>query len=349
MYIKSLTGLRFIAVVFVLLSHSLFLPVVSFFALGSIGVDVFFTLSGFLITGILLKEKQKITNGYPLKKSLIFFYIRRSLRILPLFYSVIITSWIVKYPIAQECYLWLLTFTNNLQIAYDPKHLHFGGFGPFWSLSVEEQFYFFFPFFILNSLSLKWISRVLIFMIILSPLFRIYLFYTASNPLYAVRFSTIACIDSLSAGSLLALYQYNNFSSRVVNLFKSSFFKVVVVVFFLFAISYFKNNFIGLVFGRSATTLVTALLIFYCVRDQLAPWINRFLLLTPVQYIGKISYGIYVFHLFIIGAVEKYGAKIFPSGFPLVLLALAGSIAAGALSWELIEKRILKLKEHFIT
>jgi peptidoglycan/LPS O-acetylase OafA/YrhL len=348
MYVKSLTGLRCIAVMLVLLSHSLYISPVRFFALGNIGVDIFFTLSGFLITGVLLKERQKITNRYPLKKSLLFFYIRRALRILPLYYIVILICWAIKYPVAKECYLWLLTFTSNLQLAYGVKQLHFGGFGPFWSLSVEEQFYIFFPLLIFSSLSVKWIGRLLILMLMLSPIFRIYLFYTVSNPAHAVRFSTIACFDSLSAGALLAVYQYHNFFAKAKKIFYNRFFITLAGIIFLLLVSYYRNDFAGLIFGRSVTALITAALIFYCIEDRLLPAANQFLLLPPVQYIGKISYGIYVFHSFIIELVTKYATSILPPRFPLIILALAGSIAVAAFSWEFLEKRMLRLKAYFV-
>jgi peptidoglycan/LPS O-acetylase OafA/YrhL len=165
-YIKSLDGVRAIAILLVMAFH---FGVIRF---GWMGVQLFFVLSGFLISSILLKEKDKPS---PLPQRLKKFWIRRSLRIFPLYY-IYLTVFVViclftAFPpgyFSDLPYLYSYTF-NLTRISNSwhesPVYTHF------WSLCVEEQFYLFFPFivFLLSRSSLR---RLLVVVLIAGPLFR---------------------------------------------------------------------------------------------------------------------------------------------------------------------------------
>jgi peptidoglycan/LPS O-acetylase OafA/YrhL len=162
-YIPSLDGFRAISILLVIVGHfcmrttNPILRLVS--TLGSYGVFIFFVISGFLITTLLLKE-QVNTGSISLKG----FYIRRALRILPVAYLfvfvVFLLNLIFKMRLPVGAFLRPLFFTENFS-----SHSDFTPMGHFWSLSVEEQFYLIFPFII--SKNLKAYVRVAVILIVL--------------------------------------------------------------------------------------------------------------------------------------------------------------------------------------
>ena len=136
-YFHELDVLRAISVIFVLMEHwgiSRGLP------LGMIGVQTFFVLSGFLITNILLNQKE---NDNSFSSNLKTFYIRRSLRIFPIFYITIVILYLLNAFNVRDEIIYHLTYTSNiplfLNLEWSNKPVHF------WSLAVEEQFYLIWP------------------------------------------------------------------------------------------------------------------------------------------------------------------------------------------------------------
>ncbi len=136
-YQSRIDGLRFVAIFMVLLEHfAMFVgrPI----SAGFYGVNLFFVISGFLITSILSRDKNTF------KKAYLNFLGRRSLRIFPIYYLTIFLLYVIQAPNINERIAYLLTYTYN----YQYTRLDFPGepYSPFWSLGVEEQFYLFFPF-----------------------------------------------------------------------------------------------------------------------------------------------------------------------------------------------------------
>ncbi|MCX6210198.1 MAG: acyltransferase [Bacteroidetes bacterium] len=135
-HIKQIDGLRFIAVFFVLIEH--FATAIGrYFEAGFYGVDLFFTISGFLITGILINTKEPFGTAY--KK----FLGRRTLRIFPLYYAVVAILYLLHHPFVQQYIFNFLTYTYNY--AWVKYQIRANSASHFWSLSVEEQFYLFWP------------------------------------------------------------------------------------------------------------------------------------------------------------------------------------------------------------
>jgi len=164
---KGLDGLRGVSILLVILAHVLrnypVNRVANFF--GEIGVYIFFVISGFLITTLLLKEKQKYG-----KVSLKYFYIRRSLRILPVVFLYLIILYILNtvftLNISKTSFLTSFLFLKNFHISNDndwwyTKH--------FWSLGIEEQFYLIFPL-LFSLLSLRFFKWLILFLTIALPL-----------------------------------------------------------------------------------------------------------------------------------------------------------------------------------
>lgn len=140
-YYERVDGLRFIAIAFVLIEHFAII-IGKHFSAGYYGVDLFFVISGFLITSILLRPNEK-----SFKQNYYKFLGRRTLRIFPIYYLTIIVLWLVDLPIVREKIVWLLTYTYNYAwVIYDIPHTPINHF---WSLGVEEQFYLFWPFVVL--------------------------------------------------------------------------------------------------------------------------------------------------------------------------------------------------------
>ena len=138
-YMPQLDTLRAFAVLLVIISH--WMPAENilnrYLYNGISGVTLFFVLSGFLITGILLKSKEKIDAGGSMKQALKTFYIRRSLRIFPLYYLVICIAWIFNESGIRENFGWHFFYLSNF---YFWKHWHWQEhLSHLWSLSVEEQ------------------------------------------------------------------------------------------------------------------------------------------------------------------------------------------------------------------
>ena len=169
-YLPSIDGLRAISITIVICGHLMLAAGIPEFINAAAGVEIFFAISGFLITTLLLKEKIK-TGRISLKR----FYIRRFLRIFPVAYLYLFV-------------LFLLNIALNLRIhgtSFGTAFLYMKNFtlldagewqtGHFWSLAVEEQFYFFFPFILV--LNWKVYIRLLIFLIVLSPVTDILLFH----------------------------------------------------------------------------------------------------------------------------------------------------------------------------
>jgi peptidoglycan/LPS O-acetylase OafA/YrhL len=229
-YFAKIDSLRFIAALMVLISHWLYyFPEVRAFNLGEMGVDLFFTISGFLITLQLLDFKEKaaennLGNGSVFKE----FYIRRALRILPLYYLVVICSAAFNQGEIREAFIWNMTFTSNFYIM---KVEHWPSiFSHFWSLSVEEHFYLFWPFIILfvkNKLLPYVISALIIGIFIIK-----YFVIGDSMGYFFLHVHTISCIDLIMYGCLLGWLYKNKYESiSEIFQFKGfSFFSVSVIV-----------------------------------------------------------------------------------------------------------------------
>src|SRR4051812_126623 len=144
-HMPQLDGLRALAVTAVLVHHLLDpLPgLATHFPWGLVGVRLFFVLSGFLITGLLIQAVQTQRGSHDPAHVLKQFYIRRALRIFPIYYLVLAIAWLVGSADVHEQLPWLATYTYNVWIAHLGWFTKY--FAHFWSLCVEEQFYLVWP------------------------------------------------------------------------------------------------------------------------------------------------------------------------------------------------------------
>jgi peptidoglycan/LPS O-acetylase OafA/YrhL len=308
-----------------------------FSAFGWTGVSLFFVLSGFLITRILLNNKG--SSSY-----FVNFYGRRTLRIFPLYYFALILVYFilpaleqtpVPDPGLQKWYwLYLQNFATTFKwTAEGPEH--------FWSLAIEEHFYLFWPIlvYLLDRKKLK----IAILVLFAGTITTRALFL--ENGLDVARF-TFTRLDEITLGSLLAVWELEGklsvaVAKKFLLLFALSIIPVVglwvfttgqaldlvqVSKFALLAVCYF--GFIG-----------------YIVSEKEGHFIKKVFSTRPLTYTGKISYGLYVYHPICFVLMSRY-LPIRSLPLSLVVNSAIVFLVAG-LSYHFFEARFLKLKRRF--
>jgi peptidoglycan/LPS O-acetylase OafA/YrhL len=368
-HLPPLDGLRGIAVLAVMAFHfSLFsniagsAPAISAWhsiaGIGWIGVDLFFVLSGFLITGILYDAKN--SDGY-----FRVFYARRALRIFPLYYGVLALFFIVLPMLAPASQavqdntidqVWYWTHLANVQVALrgdwsaiSPYVAHF------WSLAVEEQFYLVWPVVVLL-LSGRQLVRLCAGIMIFSLLLRIYLFATGAS--VAAFVLTPARMDTLAIGAMLAIALRDHSLFTRMHRIARPF--AVGSALLLCAIALGrggldKHDAITSTIGFSALGVLFATGIFFALT---APRDARYHLLLSsrgLRFFGKYSYALYVFHqpvaLVLTGiglpaALGRLGATSLVAQIVYVVVATGCSVALSLVSWNVFEKQFLRLKDR---
>jgi peptidoglycan/LPS O-acetylase OafA/YrhL len=292
-YYAGFDVLRFVAILFVILHHYFFM-----FEIGWVGVDLFFVLSGFLITDQL----SKIT----LTPTIIFeFYIRRALRIFPLYYLTFGLFYVFSpvlfsdknigstYHYYADNQMWFWFLLQNWLFVKK-------GFPPvpylthFWSLAVEWQFYLAWPLIILFSKTRFKLKGTILLLIAFAFGVRTFLYLFHPNNVEIYYMNTLCRMDSLLVGSYLAVHL-----SGKGTITKMALLYIVFILLVLLLTSWicFKsvNNDVGLIAtaGYTLIALTFAALLYCFLTDQAL----LYLTIQPINFIGKISYGIYVFHL----------------------------------------------------
>jgi peptidoglycan/LPS O-acetylase OafA/YrhL len=362
----ALDGVRGLAVLLVLLHHFIESPVSTLtgkiaFRSATLfwtGVDLFFVLSGFLITGILLDAR-----GRP--HYFRNFYVRRCFRIFPLYYGflvfVLVFSYIpVRAPEALANYLhdlvrlrshlaWLFLYATNIFTAlrgFSP----IAAIGHFWSLALEEQFYLVWPAVILF-LPRAALMRLCTAIMFLAPLTRWVLWHFHAEPVAAYTF-TLCRMDSLALGGLIALSTRDTASFRRIHgLLRSACFPALVTILglTLFYRSFaFNCKWVAIV-GFTASTFFWGHLVVTAITVKQG-WLARWLELPLMRSLGKYSYAIYVLHP-VVSYLLKRWAFAHLSGLTCVLfmlvLGLPISYLLGYSSWHLFEKHFLHLRDLF--
>jgi len=348
-YWQHLDGLRAVAVTGVMVHH--FLPgQTGSLNLGLIGVKLFFVLSGFLITGILLTGRKYVEDGWQTKsRTLRQFYWRRFLRIFPLFYVCLLVMWLLGVEDVREGLYWHLGYLSNFyfaQLGWWPA-----GTSHLWSLAVEEQFYLLWPALILF-LPRRWLLPALLSVIAVGPLFRYLGVITTmeGTALYALPFGSL---DSLGLGALIA-YLDQRPSDRAWRA-TLTFLALGVALPSLVSVMAFD-------LGGRFRALEYALLDFFMslvfvwlilgAKSGYQNWFGGLLAWAPVVYIGRISYGIYVYHLFMpvilpdVPAWFGLGSAEHLRGIYFIWYS-GISVLVASLSWHLFEAPINRLKRFF--
>ena len=276
-----LDGLRFVAISLVLFEH--FGIRGDLISAGYYGVDLFFVISGFLITGILLRSP----NEEP-RKALIRFMGRRALRIFPPYYLLIFILVITGFKPAMEYSASLLTYTFNYSAASHTDHPGQNPLYYLWSLSVEEQFYLIWPLLILGFRKHKAVVIVIIVAVVLVGYAQLLwnIVPTMSRYNYTGLFNRMG---SLGLGSLGAAYVSYKAPPRAI--FMHRWVEIGVISALAASLTFhFQYRFI--LMGTCSLFLVVKAAHF----EFQTQWLDRFLTRPAVVYVGGISYGIYLFH-----------------------------------------------------
>lgn len=317
---------------------------------GHLGVSLFFVLSGFLITGILIRSRDAVQAS---KQSAAFaarqFYVRRFLRIFPLYYFIIGVGLVVAIPPVREIWNWLITYAMNIFVSIkgDENFLY----SNFWSLAVEEQFYIVWPWFVLFA-PRKWLLPLTLLMISCGPVWRLYAFIHGFN-FVAIYKLTPACLDSLGVGALLAQAHHSRISKAAIRRWMNRFILPIgiFVSFCLWAFVYFEINwsFNIVLFDLSIALVFCWLISSASLGFTGAP--GRFMELSPLIYCGKISYGMYVYHQFtppiLAFSFARLGLAYNQHGWLSLVLGSAFTVAISSLSWYALEQPFNNLKRYF--
>ncbi len=339
--LPQLDGIRGIAILLVIFhNESAKYPLLYFdriFTNGWMGVDLFFVLSGFLITGILLDSKDSV--GYFRN-----FFARRCLRIWPLYYASLIFMFVIIPYLrpqqgveifARSSPWW--AFPLFLQTFLLPvPEIATGLLGVTWSLAVEEQFYFVWPFVVYFSTGAT-LRSIATAVIVISPPLRLLLSSTDVN-MYT---NTFCRLDGLMMGAMVAILV------RSPGFLPSQFVRTAWIVLFISAPMAFLTEAMHarwIVFSFSA--FASASLVYLSLHSR-NKWLQAALRTRVLVYTGTISYGLYLLHKIPFNIGTALHLNQYPAVAAPVLLAASYGLAA--LSWRLLEKPFLNLKRFFET
>lgn len=351
-HFKGLNGIRAIAAIAVLISHILGdLPNFGLNKLGtslnmaSYGVTMFFTLSGFLITYLLLAEKSKSSEN---KINIKNFYIRRILRIWPLYYLYLILCigayfyFSVEYDKEQLVFYVFLLANVPLILQQSLPFI-----GHLWSIAVEEQFYLWWP----------WLSKVktqkifkttfalLILLLLLKyVLFIVKIYFGYETPIIAITVTRFYC---MLFGCVAAILYFKK--SKIIRYFANIYFSVFCwIIIFL--------SFIGVF--QVSSTLIDHEIISIITIGVIMTQIHRKNMIVDLDqkvfnFFGKISYGLYVYHpLIIFLYIKLFG--VFKEDYwynylVVISLIIITTILVAYLSFHFFEKKFITLKDRYST
>ena len=345
-HLVQLDALRAIAVLSVLLTH--FAPatrVVAPFA--DFGVRLFFVLSGFLITGILLRARERERHAETLRQ----FYARRVLRIFPAFYLVLFATAVLSVPGIREGFWWFATYLADFFFIFVGSVANPNYGTHFWTLAVEEQFYLVAPFVILFA-PRRFLKPILISAAGVAMAYRAGA-VAAGWSWDAYTRAPVACLDSLGLGALLAVTRHRGLNDRWTRWALALGLPLLSVdlVANSLAEEHVSTNLLDFqhIFQDTAFALVSVWLVAGASRG-FRGLAGTALSLTPLVFLGTISYGIYLYHFFAIWgfrAAFGWNRGQYPNQALYFFALTAATIIVATMSWFAFERPINGLKRFF--
>ncbi len=330
-------------------------------SLGSVGVDLFFVLSGFLITGILLESKA--SPNYFRR-----FYWRRTLRIFPLYYAALIACFVV-YPMvwgndwsivihrARDEQIWYWLYCENVLFAIDERYY---GLAHFWSLAVEEQFYLVWPVVVLAVPARHMLTACGV-CVLGAFAFRAQ-FALRDTSIIVPYVSTICRMDSLAVGAAIAVIArtpgaLNQIRRPALGIAIASVLALAVAIYLLPQAHGSGGRTILLnLFGVTAVSVFFGGILVAALTAQAGSMVTSTLESRFLCLFGKYSYCLYVVHPFVWGwLITRWDDSRFPviGGSLLLgrlvffLIATIGSLGFAMVSWRVLEQPFLRLKDRY--
>ena len=351
-YVLQLDGLRGIAIVAVLLYHlgsklpALHLDVISQY--GWAGVDLFFVISGFLITGILLDSAGS-------ERYFRNFYVRRILRIWPLYFALLAFVFIVlphavpalRARIFSQCHPWqsYLVFAQNFFV----RDFGIGPVGVTWSLAIEEQFYLVWPLLIFL-LPRRMLPGLLLAVVMLSPVIRGLAQMHGATPtmLYTHTFFRL---DSISAGALLAFWVRSARFSRGGGARITGAMLALGLIACVLALGVFGAKPVSANLRFSALALLCFGLVGSALLANTRSLLNQCLTASWLRYTGRICFGLYLLHVTVFDILTPERLSSLGSGWAgslgVLIIDFAAVFVVASLSWHFFESPVLSLKGYF--
>jgi peptidoglycan/LPS O-acetylase OafA/YrhL len=340
--LPSLNGLRAISILIVIVYHLFHfnlgldedaiyrIPVLN----GRFGVNVFFVISGFIITTLLLQEEKR-SGAISVKN----FYVRRSLRIFPAYYFLLgvyaLLQLLGYISIPSPAWMTALTYTKyfNYSLEYYTTH--------FWSLAIEENFYLFWPLIFAAGDSVR--KKVAIVLLIIPPFIRLYINYFPLD--WLQEQSIFVRIDSIATGCIVALYK-DKIVAKLQTRWNDVFFYSLLILFVVPWLDRIVGDtflelifiFFGVLTGSIANISIAAGLL-YSVYGPRGSW-YKLLNSKVLDYIGVLSYSLYLWQQFFMGKRDNWWFTNFPQNIVCIFLA-------GLFSHYIIERPFLRLKSRF--
>lgn len=371
--VPELDGLRGIAVLTVMIYHFSIVKNVTdlgidnayyrIAAMGWAGVDLFFVLSGFLITGILLEAKGVSKHYFR------SFYLRRVLRIFPVYYAYLAAFFVLlpfvadrlmgagqlaQFADLQQIQLWLWLYASNLWTFFEGVHTGLAT-SHFWSLAIEEQFYMVWPL-VVFVLSRGALRRSCVALIGLAFVIRVGLDLAGFEP-HSIYTFTPARMDTLLSGALLAIAVRSGIDPAVLTRIARR--ALIPLAPISFAILWVGG---GNAVDHVAIYTVGYSLLCACFTSMVVLGVlgppesryTRFLRSRWLHFLGTYSYALYVIHVLVravlvrvVGLPIPIGGTQLPWQLGFFALCTGVSIGLALLSWHLMEKRFLALKRYF--
>jgi peptidoglycan/LPS O-acetylase OafA/YrhL len=359
-YIKGLDTLRAFAVICVIIGHWFYnyyppFSKAGFIQLviipnGAFGVDLFFVLSGFLITSILLKAKAENVNNLHIIKN---FIVRRALRIFPIYYLCLFFIFIFKFPLEPDSMVYYLTYTVNFWVV---KKNMFPIFGHTWSLSVEEQFYLIWPWIVLFIKNPR--LKIIMFCFILFGPISEYIFHFIFPANTHINNLTSSCFNSFALGGLYSYYKYTELNPKLSKHLQILFPISVIIYLAMKFITYYTLNELNYFPLARTINSFLAISLIHIALESKSELQKKYLWENPIlNLIGKISYGLYLFHKLIPYYFNKFIDNwnnknqlihYLSGNFILKNIAMfLILIGICYLSFNFIEKPLMRLKNKF--
>jgi len=342
----QLDSVRAIAILAVMAAHFFSLRIT---AEGGRGVTLFFVLSGYLITGILLQCKLYVErDGQSVLFTLRQFYARRFLRIFPLYYLVVAVLWLVNDPGAHRSFGWLITYTTDIEhVVLGYRHdwprwtvAHF------WSLAVEEQFYLIWPCVVLL-VPRRRLIWVVCGVICCGPIFRLLASWLGA-PLFVRAPLPFYWVDALGLGALLAVASDPSFGlTKFISPARIAALICGVLAIFLgrYIYSIHKIYCVAEASYYLGYALVSVWLVSRAA-DGFTGMAGRVMSFRPLLWIGMISYGVYVYHM-IVMSYWKTIPGLHLAEWQNAMIVTTLTMLLSALSFYIYERPLNNLKRYF--